>query len=146
MDSTGINPLELMLEVIEQNTPQTIWTGAPLEAFRRVANTNRGDIGEEFIRRFLTLNGISVSERASRVSRADMEISADDLKLKLRQKTAAEVSSSTMFALTGCMTTCFVSVSVQQALCSMPGAKARCQKGGLALLSVWQRDKASLSS
>ena len=74
MDSAGISPLELMLEVIEQNTPQTIWTGAPLEAFRRVANTNRGDIGEEFIRRFLSLHGFSVSERGSRVSPVDMEI------------------------------------------------------------------------
>ena len=88
MDSAGLNPLELMLEVIEQNTPQTIWTGAPLEAFRRVANTNRGDIGEEFIRRFLSLHGFSVSARISRVSRADMEI----VGRRFEVKTASEDS------------------------------------------------------
>ena len=60
MDSTSIDPLELMVEVIRQHTPRTIWTDAPLESFRQVGNTNRGDIGEEFVRRFLTLNGIAV--------------------------------------------------------------------------------------
>ena len=34
MDSPRLDPVELMLEVIRQNTPRTIWTGAPLEAFR----------------------------------------------------------------------------------------------------------------
>ena len=37
MDSSPIDPVGLMLEVIQQNTTRTIWTGAPLEAFRRVA-------------------------------------------------------------------------------------------------------------
>ena len=48
-----MNPLELMLEVIEEHTPASKWSGATLEPFRQVANTNRGDIGEDFIFRVL---------------------------------------------------------------------------------------------
>ena len=53
-----------------------------MESFRRVANTNRGDIGEEFIRRFLSQHGFSVSDRISRVSRADMEIAGRRFEVK----------------------------------------------------------------
>lgn len=74
MDAPRIDPVELMLEVIRQNTPRTIWTGAPLEAFRRVANTNRGDIGEAFLRRFLERNGVAATLSDSRISRSDMQI------------------------------------------------------------------------
>jgi hypothetical protein len=89
MDPARISSLELMIDVIKQHTPQTIWVGAPLESFRRVANTNRGDIGEEFIRRFLSLHGISASERGSRVSRSDMQIAGQSFEIK----TASEDSS-----------------------------------------------------
>ena len=82
MDSAHLSAVDLMLEVIKQNTPQTVWTDAPLEAFRRVANTNRGDIGEEFIRRFLAQNGISASPSGSRVSRSDMQIAGRDFEVK----------------------------------------------------------------
>ena len=40
MDAPRIDPVELMLEVIRQNTPRTIWTGAPLEAFRQVVRVD----------------------------------------------------------------------------------------------------------
>ena len=69
-----MKPLELMLEVIRQHSPKTIWTGAPLGPFRSVANTNRGDIGEEFLRRYLRQHGIDVIKEGSRISTADMRI------------------------------------------------------------------------
>ena len=62
-----MNPLELMLEVIEEHTPASKWSGATLEPFRQVANTNRGDIGEEFIFRYLNRSGVAVNKGASRV-------------------------------------------------------------------------------
>ena len=55
MEPARVSPVELMLEVIQEHSPPTIWTGAPLAAFRQVANTNRGDIGEEFVRRYAAL-------------------------------------------------------------------------------------------
>ena len=82
MDAANLDPVGLMLEVIRRNTPRTIWTGAPLEAFRRVANTNRGDIGEEFLRRFLEQRGIAAALSDTRVSRSDMQVAGRHFEVK----------------------------------------------------------------
>ena len=55
-----VNPLDLMLEVIKDHTPVSKWSGATLETFRQVANTNRGDIGEDFVFRYLSYCDIPV--------------------------------------------------------------------------------------
>ena len=68
MGSAAVNPVNLMLRVIREHTPQSQWTGSPLEPFRQVANTNRGDIGEEFVARYLELFSIPVSRSESPVS------------------------------------------------------------------------------
>ena len=77
-----MNPLDLMLAVIREHSPKTIWTGAPLEAFRRVANTNRGDIGEEFVLRYLKQHGINAVKAESRIQVADMRILGKQLEIK----------------------------------------------------------------
>lgn len=41
-----MSAVEILRQVIQENTPRSIWTDAPLESFRRVENTNRGEIGE----------------------------------------------------------------------------------------------------
>ena len=69
-----MNPVDLMLLVIREHTPETVWIDAPLEPFRRVANTNRGDIGEDFVRRYLESFGILVERVGSRISAADLKI------------------------------------------------------------------------
>ena len=74
MDGAQVNPVDLMLAVIREHTPETIWSDAPLEPFRRVANTNRGDIGEDFVRRYLESFGILVERVGSRISAADLKI------------------------------------------------------------------------
>ena len=81
-----MNPLDLMLAVIREHSPKTIWTGAPLEAFRRVANTNRGDIGEDFVLRYLEQHGINAVKAESRIQAADMRI----LSKRFEIKTASE--------------------------------------------------------
>ena len=81
-----MNPLELMLEVIQEHTPPSKWSGATLEPFRQVANTNRGDIGEEFVLRYLSHSGIAVSKGTSRIEEWDLEIG----RLKFEVKTASE--------------------------------------------------------
>ena len=70
----GMNAVDLMLEVIAEHSPKSIWAGAPLEAFRRVENTNRGDIGEEFLSRYLELGGFSVRMSDMRAELQDMQI------------------------------------------------------------------------
>ena len=81
-----MNPLGLMLEVIHEHTPTSKWSGATLEPFRQVANTNRGDIGEEFIFRYLSHAGIIAGKGASRIEEWDLEIGG----LKFEVKTASE--------------------------------------------------------
>jgi len=82
MEPARVSPVELMLEVIQEHSPPTIWTGAPLAAFRQVANTNRGDIGEEFVWRYLAQHGIEVSKAGSRVSKSDMEVFGSRIEIK----------------------------------------------------------------
>lgn len=81
-----MNPVELMLQVIKDNTPTSKWTGATLAPFRQVANTNRGDIGEEFIFRYLSVFDIPVSKGESRIQEWDLEVAG----LKFEVKTASE--------------------------------------------------------
>jgi hypothetical protein len=81
-----LKPLELMLKVIEEHTPASKWSGATLEPFRQVANTNRGDIGEEFVARYLDQFEIPVIRSESRIQPWDLEVAG----LKFEVKTASE--------------------------------------------------------
>ena len=84
-----VDPVKLMLEVIRENSPKSIWTDSPLESFRSVANTNRGDIGEEFIVRYLAAAGLEAAKSSNRVQEWDIKIGSDKLELK----TASEDSN-----------------------------------------------------
>ena len=78
----GIDAVALLRAVIQENTPATIWSGAPLEPFRRVENTNRGDIGEEFLSRYLTQAGFVVVKSVNRAERLDMQIERRSFEVK----------------------------------------------------------------
>ena len=89
-----MSAIALMQEVISKHTPTTIWTGSPLEAFRQVANTNRGDIGEEFVYRYLKQSALPVCQSESRVKEWDLRIAGK----RFEVKTASEdVSGSFQF-------------------------------------------------
>lgn len=77
-----MNPVELLLLVIKDHTPPSKWTGSPLESFRNVENTNRGDIGEDFIYRYLTEAGIPNKHPASRTESSDIEIVGRNFEIK----------------------------------------------------------------
>ena len=51
MDRAAMTPVELPVHVIRQHAPEDIWQGSALAGYRLSGNTNRGEIGEEFIRR-----------------------------------------------------------------------------------------------
>ena len=69
----AVTPVDLLVAVIRDHSPVSDWTDAPLEKFRHVENTNRGEIGEEFLRRFLKQHGIKTGN-GSRVSPTDLLI------------------------------------------------------------------------
>ena len=68
-----MNAIALMVEIIQEHAPEDIWQGSPLIGYRSLGNTNRGEIGEEFIRRFLTAAGFPVNKSA-RTSETDLRI------------------------------------------------------------------------
>lgn len=68
-----MNPINLLVEIIKEHSPEDIWQGSPLIGYRSLGNTNRGEIGEEFIRRYLKDAGIRVGN-GGRTSATDMRI------------------------------------------------------------------------
>ena len=88
-----MSAVHLLIEVIRDHSPPSKWTGAPLESFRRVANTNRGQIGEAFIHRYLNMHGIDTGNGA-RITPTDLTIEGRNFEVK----TASEdVSGSFQF-------------------------------------------------
>ena len=76
-----MNPVDLMATVIREHTPKDIWQGSPLIGYRLLGNTNRGEIGEEFIRRYLARHGIETGN-GSRASRTDLRIGSVQFEVK----------------------------------------------------------------
>lgn len=76
-----MNPVELMFQVIRENVPRDIWRGSPLIEYRRLGNTNRGEVGEQFIRRYLLANGIGTGN-GNRTSATDMTIGHSRIEVK----------------------------------------------------------------
>lgn len=77
-----MSAVALFLEVVREHTPKSKWTDATLSPFRQVANTNRGDIGEDFLFRYLRNAGASVTRSTSRVDMWDLEIEGKRFEVK----------------------------------------------------------------
>lgn len=86
----GMNPVDLLVEVIREHAPEDIWQTSPLMGYRLVGNTNRGEIGEEFIRRYLRAAGIEVTS-GGRTSATDLTIG----QRRFEVKTASQGSNGT---------------------------------------------------
>lgn len=81
MAAAPIDPIALLVEIIKENVPEDIWQGSPLVGYRSLGNTNRGEIGEEFIRRYLKTLGVAVSN-GNRTSATDMKIAGRRYEIK----------------------------------------------------------------
>ena len=71
-----------MVDIIKDHSPENIWLESPLYAYRALGNTNRGEIGEEFIRRYLIAARIDVSEKGNRTAITDMQIAGHHFEVK----------------------------------------------------------------
>ena len=76
-----MNAVDLLVAIIREHAPEDIWRDSPLVGYRMLGNTNRGAIGEEFIRRFLALNDIEVGN-GGRTSRTDLRVAAVRFEVK----------------------------------------------------------------
>ena len=79
-----MNAVDLLVEIIRDHAPRDIWQGSPLIGYRMLGNTNRGEIGEEFIRRYLAHHEIEVGN-GGRTSRTDLRVG----NLRFEVKTAS---------------------------------------------------------
>jgi len=73
--------VELLIEIIKEHVPEDIWQGSALIGYRHLGNTNRGEIGEEFIRRYIKDSGIEVT-KGGRTARTDLRISNQGFEVK----------------------------------------------------------------
>lgn len=73
MAASQIDVVALLQQIIREHTPENIWLDSPLVGYRILGNTNRGEVGEEFVRIYLGNNGIKV-ENGSRVDPTDFRI------------------------------------------------------------------------
>jgi hypothetical protein len=76
-----VTSIELLIEIIKEHVPKDIWQGSPLSGYRVLGNTNRGEIGEEFIRRYVRNAGIEVT-KGGRTARTDILITNRQFEVK----------------------------------------------------------------
>lgn len=81
METAPIDPMELMVLIIKDHAPENIWLESPIQGYRLLGNTNRGEIGEEFIRRYLTAAGIVIGN-GNRIAITDMKIAGHPFEVK----------------------------------------------------------------
>ncbi|MDE2816281.1 MAG: hypothetical protein OXK81_06210, partial [Chloroflexota bacterium] len=79
-----MNAVDLLVTIIREHAPEDIWQDSPLIGYRMLGNTNRGEIGETFIRRYLEQHGILVGN-GNRTSQTDLRVGS----LLLEVKTAS---------------------------------------------------------
>lgn len=91
-----MNAVELLVTIIREHAPEDIWRDSPLVGYRMLGNTNRGAIGEEFIRRYLRQNEIEVGN-GGRVSPTDLRI--EDVRFEV--KTASLGANGTFLLCLG---------------------------------------------
>ena len=76
-----MNAVELLAEIIREQAPEDIRQDSPLIGYRMLGNTNRGEVGEEFIRRFLARHGIQAGN-GGRMSKTDIRIAGRRFEVK----------------------------------------------------------------
>ena len=76
-----MNAVDLLASIIQEHSPKDIWRNSPFAGYRRLGNTNRGEIGEEFIRRYLGSVGIKVLN-GGRTSATDLRVSERRFEVK----------------------------------------------------------------
>jgi len=81
MGAANMKPVDLLASIIRTHTPKDIWRDSPLIGYRMLGNTNRGEIGEEFVRRYLEYNGIR-AENGGRTSKTDLLIGSLQFEIK----------------------------------------------------------------
>ena len=76
-----MNAVDMLVTIIREHAPEDIWQDSPLIGYRMLGNTNRGEIGETFVRRYLEQHGLLV-ENGKRTSQTDLRIESFRFEVK----------------------------------------------------------------
>ncbi len=82
------DPKEIFLEVIGAKLIDPKWAGKPHQAFKNLANTSKGDAGQEFVTRYAKELGFTV-ENLGRLGDCDVKIENKRFEVKLASEDTA---------------------------------------------------------
>jgi len=77
-----MQPIDLLVEIIKEQAPEDIWQDSPIIGYRLLGNTNRGEVGEKFVIRYLAHFGIIVESGKNRTSETDVKIGSVTFEVK----------------------------------------------------------------
>ena len=80
-----MSAVDLLASIIRKHAPEDIWQDSPLIGYRMLDNTNRGEIGAEFIRRYLAQNSIHAGN-GGRTSKTDPAASGGSRRPPVRRR------------------------------------------------------------
>lgn len=76
------DPKKIFLEVVGSKAIDAKWSGKPHQIFKSLPNSNKGDVGEEFIRRYAEELGFTVV-KTQRLGDWDLTIQGKKFEIKL---------------------------------------------------------------
>lgn len=77
-----ISPIEILLKVAKEKHIEDKWTGAPLYLIKILPNTNKGDLGEDFVEAYATELGFNVEHKDSNKGDYDKKINGKKFEIK----------------------------------------------------------------
>ncbi len=77
------DPKQIFLDVIQTKIVHAKWAGSPHEAFKNLANSSKGDAGEEFLAKYATALGFAVETSGGRLGDWDVKIEKSRYEVKL---------------------------------------------------------------
>jgi len=88
------NPRQIFLDVIAKKIVHQKWSGSSHEAFKNLANSSKGDAGEEFFEEYAKSLGFDVESHPSRLGDWDVKIGGSTYEVKLATE---DISGSFQF-------------------------------------------------
>jgi hypothetical protein len=76
------NPIDILIKVAKEKHIEGKWTGAPLYLIKILPNTNKGDLGEDFIEAYAKELGFEVEPKDSNKGDYDKKINGKKFEIK----------------------------------------------------------------
>ena len=77
------NPLSLLIKIAKEKHVDKKWTDKPLYLIKILANSSKGDLGEEFVRAYCKESGFDVDPKEGRLGDYDVIINKKKFEVKM---------------------------------------------------------------